>query len=192
MTPDNTKLRLLLPDTVLKKAIKGELPLQSHAMKAFEGLMNPSFDLPDETQVYAKERKVVDNVKQVFLILAGAAVQKYQLALANEQEMLLAAADVAIYAYAIESAVLRAAKVHEASTDKKKALLDALVKVAVFNNLERLSSAAKRGAFFIEEGDTLAMILSGIRRYSKYDASGLLQAKRLIAQEVLEGAKYPL
>ncbi len=183
--------RLLLPDAILKKSLKGELPLQSLAMKAFEGLVNPSFDLPEET-LFAKEFQVVKNTKQIFLVLAGAAVQKFQMALAKEQEVLMAVADVAIYIYALESALLRAAKHYNQASDKRKKLLAALVKVSTFNNLEALAQAAKKGAFYIEEGDNLTLLLSGIRRYGKYDASGLLQAKRTLAQSVIEQGKYPL
>ena len=57
--------RLLLPDAILKKAMKGELPLMQAGMKAFEGLMNPTFELPDESVLYSKEFKVIENVKQI-------------------------------------------------------------------------------------------------------------------------------
>jgi hypothetical protein len=34
------------------------------------------------------------------------------------------------------------------------------------------------------------MILSGVRRFSKYDATGLLAAKRLVAEAACEDEKY--
>jgi hypothetical protein len=36
------------------------------------------------------------------------------------------------------------------------------------------------------------MLLSGIRRYAKYDATGLLAAKRTLADAALETGKYVL
>jgi hypothetical protein len=53
-----------------------------------------------------------------------------------------------------------------------------------------VGTAAKKGAFYIEEGDTLTMILSGVRRFAKYDATGMLQAKRTLANAALESEKY--
>ena len=41
-----------------------------------------------------------------------------------------------------------------------------------------------------EEGDTLLMILSGVRRFAKYDAFYLLQAKRTLVKAVFEEVKY--
>ena len=182
--------RLLIPGMILKKSMKGELPLQAEAMKAFESLMAPSFEELDDSIPFAAEKALLKNLKTLFLILAGTAVQKYMTKLADEQEILMASADIAIQIFAIESAVLRAEKAHRSASEKKKALLEAVVKVFAFSATEIAGSAAKKGAFYVEEGDQLLMILSGVRRFAKYDASGLLQAKRLLAQAVCEEEKY--
>jgi alkylation response protein AidB-like acyl-CoA dehydrogenase len=182
--------RLLIPGMILRKAMKGELPLQKEAMKAFESLMTPSFEEIDDSVPFAREKALLQNLKTVFLILSGTAVQKYMGKLQNEQEILLAAADMAIQIFALESAVLRAEKGFAGASEHRKELLSAVVKVCAFNATEVLSTAAKKGAFYIEEGDALTMILSGIRRFAKYDATGLLQAKRTLAGAAIEMEKY--
>ncbi len=182
--------RLLIPGMILRKSMKGELPLQAEAMKAFESLMTPSFEELDTSVPYAAEKALLKNLKTLFLILAGTAVQKHMDKLANEQEILLAAADMAIQIFAIESAVLRAEQAARSAGEQKQKLLAAVVKIFAFNATEVAATAAKKGAFYIEEGDTLLMILSGVRRFAKYDATGLLQAKRLLAQAVSDEEKY--
>lgn len=182
--------RLLIPGMILRKSMKGELPLQAEAMKAFESLMTPSFEELDDTIPFAAEKALLKNLKTLFLILAGTGVQKHMDKLANEQEILLTAADIAIQIFAIESAVLRAEKACRSASESKKKLLEATVKVFAFNATEIAGTAAKKGAYYIEEGDTLLMILSGVRRFAKYDATGLLQAKRLLAQSACEEEKY--
>jgi alkylation response protein AidB-like acyl-CoA dehydrogenase len=181
--------RLLIPGMILRKSMKGELPLQAEAMKAFESLMTPSFE-EIEDKPFAAEKVLLKNMKTLFLILAGAGVQKFMDKLANEQEILMAAADLAIQIYALESAVLRAEKNYEAASESKKELYLAAVKVFAFEAAEVGGSAARKGAFYIEEGDTLTMILSGVRRFTKYDATGLLKAKRLLAETASSGEKY--
>ncbi len=182
--------RLLIPGMILRKAMKGELPLQSEAMKAFESLMTPSFEEIDDSVPFAAEKVLIKNLKTLFLILAGTGVQKYMDKLADEQEILMAAADLAIQIFALESAVLRAEKASPAATARKQELYKAAVKVFAFTASEAAGSAARRGAFYIEEGDTLTMILSGVRRFAKYDATGLLQAKRTLARAAIEEEKY--
>jgi len=182
--------RLLTTGMILKRSMKGELPLQAEAMKAFESLMTPSFDDVDDSIPFIAEKTTIENLKTLFLILAGAGVQKYMEKLVNEQEILMAAADVAIQIFAMESAVLRAEKIIETLSPSKQEQLRAAVKVATFNATEIAASAAKKGAYMVEEGDTLTMILSGVRRFTKYDATGLLQAKRTLAAAASEAEKY--
>ena len=182
--------RLLIPGMILRKSMKGELPLQQEAMKAFESLMTPSFEEVDDSILFEREKALLKNLKTLFLILAGTGVQKFMDRIAEEQEVLLAAADISIQIFALESAVLRAEKVYPDASAVKRELLLAAVKVCAFNATEIVGTAAKKGAFYIEEGDTLTMILSGVRRFAKYDASGLLQAKRVLASAALESEKY--
>lgn len=182
--------RLLIPGMILRKAMKGELPLQREAMKAFESLMTPSFEELDESIPYVKEKALIKNLKTLFLILSGAGVKKFMDKLSNEQEILMAAADIAIQIFALESTVLRAEKSFGKVSAEKQQLLDAAVKIFAFEASETAGSAARKGAFFIEEGDTLTMILSGIRRFAKYDATGLLAAKRTLAKAACEAEKY--
>jgi alkylation response protein AidB-like acyl-CoA dehydrogenase len=182
--------RLLIPGMILKKSMKGELPLQAEAMKAFESLMTPSFEELDDEILFIHEKELIKNLKTLFLILAGAGVQKHMTKLANEQEILLTAADIAIQIFALESTVLRAEKNFPRVSEGRQEILKAVVKVFAFQATEIAGSAAKKGAFFVEEGDTLTMILSGVRRFAKYDASGLLPAKRLLARAACEAEKY--
>jgi alkylation response protein AidB-like acyl-CoA dehydrogenase len=183
--------RLLIPGMILRKAMKGELPLQPAAMKALEALMTPSFDELDGNDPLAAEKQLVRNLKTLFLVLSGSAVQKFGVKLQREQEILLPAADLAIWIFALESTVLRVARALPAASEEKRAQLLAAAKVVTFAAAENAATAGRKGAFYIEEGDTLTMLLSGVRRFTRYNASGLLAAKRLLADAVSSGEKYP-
>jgi alkylation response protein AidB-like acyl-CoA dehydrogenase len=182
--------RLLIPGTILTRAMKGEIPLQREAAKAFESLMSPSMDELDDTDPFAAEKELVANLKKIFLVLAGSSVQKFMMSIKDEQETLLAAADVAINIFAIESALLRAEKILPSLSEAKRASVTAAVKVFTFNATEQTATAARKAAFFIEEGDALTILLSGIRRFTKYDATGLLKFKRHLAASAIEAEKY--
>ncbi len=184
--------RLLIPGTILRRALKGELPLQAEVMKAVDALMTPSLDEVDPADPLAPEKAVVANIKKIFLVVAGAAVQKYGEKMKDEQEVLLALADVAIQVFAAECALLRAEKSGPAASESKRALMLAAVKTFTFSAVEKVGTAARRAAFYVAEGDSATMLLGGIRRLAKYDASGLLEAKRRLAAAVLAEEKYPL
>jgi len=123
-------------------------------------------------------------------VLAGSGVQKFMDTIKDEQEILLAVADLAINIFAIESTVLRAEKILSKLSENKKSSVSSAVKVFTFNGAEKAASAARRAAYYIEEGDTLTMLLAGIRRFTKYDATGLLKAKRQLAAASIEVEKY--
>ena len=132
--------------------------------------------------------KMVYDSKGIYLGIIN--YEKFMDKIKDEQEILLAVADLAINIFAIESAVLRADKILPKLSESKKVSVTAAVKVFTFNGNEKVASAARRAAYYIEEGDTLTMLLAGIRRFTKYDATGLLKAKRQLAAAALEAEKY--
>ena len=184
--------RLLIPGTLLRRAMKGELPLQAEIMKATEAMMTPSLDELDPGDPYAAEKATLAGLKKVFLVVAGAAVQKYREQIKDEQEVLIALADVAIQIFAMESAALRAEKISPALSEERRAVVRAAVKVHAFAAVEKVATAARRAACYVAEGDTLTLLLGGIRRFSRFDAGGLLEAKRRLAGATLALERSPL
>jgi butyryl-CoA dehydrogenase len=182
--------RLLIPGTILRRAMKGEIPLQREAMRALDAMMTPGGQEIDPSVPFAAESAAIANLKRAFLVVAGAAVQKHREALKDEQETLIALADVAIQLFALESAVLRAERIGTGLSEPRRAVMAAAVKVFAFGAVERIATAARKAAFHVAEGDELTMLLGGIRKFSKYDASGLLEAKRRLAGAAIEGEKY--
>lgn len=182
--------RMLISGMLLKRSMKGHLPLQAEVMKAVDKLTNPSFDTPDFAEPFAQENYLLENLKTLYLVLAGSAVQKYADKLVNEQEILMSLADIAMQIFALESALLRIQKHFPEADDKKKELLKALAKVITFYTNEKIAEYAKKTVFFVESGDNTTVLLSGIRRFTKYDASGLLDAQRLLANAHIEAESY--
>jgi alkylation response protein AidB-like acyl-CoA dehydrogenase len=182
--------RMLVTGTLLRRAMKGELPLQEEVMKAIGRLSAPAAEPPPGP--FGAEKALLQNLKDAFLVLAGAAVQRFGKKMKDEQETLIALADLAIGVFALESAVLRAEKIASTGNASRASLAEAAAKVFAFRTGEEGVSAARRAAFYVGEGNTLQMLLAGIRRAGRYDATGLLDAKRRLAAAALESERYPL
>src|SRR4051812_29078783 len=102
--------RLLIPGMLARRAVKGDLPLIAAAKRLMDEIMSPpSLDAGSSAPLDA-ERRAVTGMKKVALMVLGTAMQTYRDKLAEEQEVLLAAADILINTYASESAVLRASQ----------------------------------------------------------------------------------
>jgi alkylation response protein AidB-like acyl-CoA dehydrogenase len=185
--------RLLVSGSILRRAAKGDFPLREEALRAAEAATRRGeARLDGSSEPFGEEQALLARLKDVFLLAAGAAAQRLREQVKDEQEVLLALADVAIRIFALESAVLRAARAHARSGEARRALAAAAVKALAFDGAERIASAARKAAFFAVEGDALKLLLAAIPRLTAYDASGLLQAKRRLAEAALEAEKYPL
>jgi len=183
--------RMLIPGTLLRRAAKGELSLEEEVMKAVGRLSAPPPEEPPPGP-FGAERALLRNLKDAFLVLSGAAVQRFGAKIRDEQETLIALADLAIGVFALESAVLRAEKIGTSGNAARAPLAAAAARVFAFHSAEGAVTAARRAAFYIGEGQTLRMLLSGIRRATRYEAAGLLADKRALAAETLDKERYPI
>ncbi len=181
--------RLLVPGTFLRKALKGELPLLQKAQGLQEELM---MMMPEEVgeEPLAQEKYLVKNAKKIGLLAAGLAAQKFGTALEKEQEILSNIADIASLAYAMESAVLRTEKAIAntgAEKNSMKLLYTQIFCQEAFNELEQ---HAKETLLAVEEGDTLRIMLSSLRKLTRHTPINVIAKKREAAAVLVETEKY--
>ena len=156
--------RLLAVGMLIKKTMKGEIDLLKPAMAVGKELMGiPSFDVPDYSEFMSEEKAVIANLKKVFLMVSGAALQKYMMEIEKQQHLLLNASEILNQIYMAESAVLRAEK-HFAADSVEAAM----AQLNLYKAVEKIIVAAKEGIISFAEGDEQRMMLSGLRRFTKY------------------------
>ncbi|MGG4169564.1 acyl-CoA dehydrogenase family protein [Rossellomorea vietnamensis] len=183
--------RLLVPGTYLRKAMKGELPLLQKAQALQEELM---MLMPEEVgdEPLAQEKYLVKNAKKIGLMLAGLAAQKYGKTLEKEQEILVNIADIVSQAYAMESVVLRTEKAIEkggVEKAKQKLLYTQIFCQEAFNEIEQ---HAKETLVATETGDTLRMMLSALRKFTRHTPINVIAVKREASEKLIDVEKYAL
>lgn len=180
--------RLLIPATIARRAMKGQLNFLGAAKALAQEILNLRPSLPaDDGQPLAQERQMLAMAKKLFLFLGGQAVEKYMDRLAEQQEIVAILADLAIQIYAMESTILRALKAHAAGKGEKKLLLAKLYVHDVYPLLDRW---AREAICYLFEGDMRQTQLSIARRLTKYQPEDLISARRQVAAWVLEAEKY--
>jgi alkylation response protein AidB-like acyl-CoA dehydrogenase len=179
--------RLIIPDMLLRKAMKGELPLLQAAQGLQEELMG-MLPMADESETLGAEKHLLRMAKKIFLFVGGTAVQKYMQALKNEQEILANLADIIIEIYAMESAIARALKAVEAGKDAENKL--DMVKVYVPEAMSRIEGYAREVLASMEEGDALRTQLAVLRKLTRFQPVNSKVLKRRIAARVIEAEKY--
>lgn len=181
--------RLLIPGTLVKKAMKGEIDLLGAAMRfqnEILGFMPPEAG----SEPLAEERVMVGLAKKIFLMVAGLAVQKYQTALETEQEILANVADIVSHIFAMESSLLRALKEINRVGEEKAAVKIDLAQAVVHESFAEIENLAKASLTAMEEGDVLRTQLSVLRKLTRHTPINLVAVKRRIADRVIEAGKY--
>lgn len=183
--------RLLIMDMLIKRAMKNRLPLLPAAQKVASELLSlrPKIDSDDEALTLQKE--MLEMAKKITLLAAGAAVQKYMMKLADEQEILGWISDMVIEIFAMESALLRAMKTMDRFGDERAELQKAMVKVYVNDAFDRIESLAKQVFSAISEGDTLRTQLSALKKLTRFNPVNTVSLRRQIANHVIKVGRYP-
>lgn len=184
--------RLLTIDMLLKRAMKGTLDLMTPAMAVQKELMAiPDFGAGDDSAVFAKEKKALANLKKAGLMVSGAAVQKYMMKLSDEQEVLMNLADMLIEGYVAESCLLRVEKMISIRGEKACAMEKDMAMIYLHSAMEKASWAGKQAIYAFAEGDELRLMLLGLKRFTKIEPFNLKEARRRVANFVIEKGEYP-
>ena len=184
--------RMLAVGMLVKKAMKGQVDLLGPASQVQEDLMGiPDFDTPDYSDVMSEEKAIVENLKKIFLMVAGSAVQKYGTDLEAHQQTLMAVSDILIEIYMAESVVLRTEKLSKSrSKDEIKEQI-AMAQLYLYNAVDIITSKTKESIASIAEGDMQRMMLMGLRRYTKYqNLPNVAELRETIAAQVIKENKY--
>lgn len=181
--------RLLVPGTYIRKALKGELPLLQKAQSLQEELMMLIPEEPGDEPL-EQEKYLFRNAKKIGLLALGLSVQKYGKALDQEQEILANIADIVSNAYAMESVVLRTEKAIEKAgleKSKQKLLYTQIFCQESFNEIEQ---HAKETLVATEQGDTLRMLLSALRKFTRHTPINVIAKKREAADQLIAAERF--
>lgn len=184
--------RLLTVDMVLKRAMKGRLDIMGPAMAVQKELMSiPDFGDSNDEQ-FAKEKKLIANFKKAILMTAGAAVQKLMMKIEHEQEILMNIADMAIETFNAESALLRVIKLaDQKGEDNCRFELD-ITRTYLYDAADKVNKYGKDAINAFAEGDEQRMMLLGLKRFTKAEAFNSKDARRRIADKLINDGKYHL
>ncbi len=179
--------RLLSVGMLIKRAFKGQIDLMGPAMAVGKELMGiPSFETPDYSELLSEEKALIANLKKVFLMVSGAALQKYMMEIEKQQHLLLNASEILNQIYMAESAVLRAEKNFSADSVEV-----AMAQLNLYKATEKIITAAKEGIVSFAEGDEQRMMLSGLRRFTKYtNQPNIIKLTEKIAAHFVEKGHY--
>jgi alkylation response protein AidB-like acyl-CoA dehydrogenase len=181
--------RLLVPGTLLKRAMTGRLDLLGPAQRASEALLGG--EQPIFTGELADQAAAAAATRTVTLLLAGAAVQRFGAALEEQQEILAGLADLAIDLFAMESVLERARQA--AADDASRATLHAdLARLVIAERSGAVEQRAKWLSGSLAEGDEARTLQAGVRRLLRGEPLDRVALLRRVAASVIADKGYPV
>jgi alkylation response protein AidB-like acyl-CoA dehydrogenase len=184
--------RLLISGMLLKRAMKGQLPLISAAQKVASEILSVLPITDEGNEALGTEKTLVANCKKIFLLTAGAAVQKFREALSEQQEVLSLLSDLVISIFAMESMLSRARKAVSRSGEGRVGLQLKAVRIGIDRMLSEVENNAKQILAAVSEGDELRTQLAALRRFSKHVPVNVIALRQAIARKLDEEGKYCL
>jgi alkylation response protein AidB-like acyl-CoA dehydrogenase len=183
--------RLLVLGMLLKRTMKGELPLMAAAQKLQDEVL--AFASPEEDGggLLDRERKAVRNIKKIGLLTAGLALQKYMAAIEEEQEIMSMLSDIVMEAWAAESVLLRTLKMADSAGKEKAHFYVLMTQLYINDAIGRVEDRAKNVMAAISEGDMLRTNLAALKRFLKFSPLNTIEIRRKLADKMLEANTYP-
>ena len=183
--------RLLIPGTLIRRAVKGGLPLSAAAKQLQDEIMSPPALTQPSDAPLAEQLKTVAAFKKTAVMVLGLAIQRYGDKLTHEQEVLSCTADMLIDTFGAESAVLRALQAATDGPSNAELQTDAAC-VYVNDATGRIEAAARTALAAMAAGDTLRTQLAALRRLLKVTPVNTVLMRRRLAEAVVDRAGYML
>lgn len=175
--------RMLMVNLIFKRSLKGQLDLASAALKVQQELISKA--LPASSSHNPEERAVA-NFKKIALILIGSVGQlamQGEINLKTEQELMMNLADILLYTYLAESALLRSLK---QPSKLKEAMTKAYMREA--SDMIRIKAMEAIGIF--AEPNLQVGFVSGVEGLLTYPLINTRDLRRTIATVIIDKGIY--
>jgi butyryl-CoA dehydrogenase len=185
--------RLIITGWLMKRALRGQLPLMGAIKRVMDEVMEPpSFDGGNgDGETLGREAGVLGAAKKMALFAAGVASQRFVTGLEEQQEVMADLADTISQIYALESALLRARKLAEGGRSSAK-VAAAMAGLVAEETMAVAEQASRRVLGACGEGDMLRTQLAILRRLARFTPADAVKLSRAVAREAIELERYPI
>ena len=179
--------RILLVDTVMKRALRGDYDLFDKAAKLAEDLSNIEiYKMSASDGYFTVKSGYISNMKKIALLLIDAATRTYERKLVHEQEILNNISDIIMEIYIAESLTLRVKKIENIKGEA--GIYRDILDVYVYDAVQKTRKFALDAVYSIDESTGgLSKAISGL---SETAGINVKEARRRIADKLIEDNIY--
>jgi alkylation response protein AidB-like acyl-CoA dehydrogenase len=180
--------RLLVSDTAMKRAMKGDFDLFGEAEKLFNDMDRiDDGKISDETY-YQEKKRYIRNFKKVILLCIHGAAKQYGKTLVSEQEVMNNITEMMMETYLSESLALRVEKLEgiKGTVSVYKDILD----VNIFDTADKIRKSATDAVCSFASSESLPKLRRAIESLAMVNGINTKDARRRIADKLIEDNLY--
>jgi alkylation response protein AidB-like acyl-CoA dehydrogenase len=183
--------RLLVADTILKRAAKGVLPVMEEGQKAYdEFAVLSEKTTPEEEEYYEQKTRYIRNFKKIALALMKTVSDKFTRTLVYEQEILNNISDIVMHIYAADSTRLRVQKLEAVKGEEHIKVYRDILDVYVYDAAAMIRKNAMDAVYSFAFGEVRETLLKGISHCTCVGGVNVREARRRIAERLIEENRY--
>lgn len=182
--------RLLISDTAMKRAMKGDYDLFGEAEKIMAE-KNFKCECADHGKDYYSEKKCqLKGFKKIALILSNAAYKHFGKQLVHEQEVMNNIADIITDLYIAESLELRVEKLEGMRGAESVVLYKDMLDVFMNDANARIRAWGLDAVYSTLEGEEASVMASAVKSLCCVKGMNVKEARRRIADKLIEDNCY--
>jgi len=180
--------RLLVVDTAMKRAMKGEFDLYGEADKLYSGLSGITDGKTSGETYFQEKTRYIRNFKKAILICIHGATKRFEKKLITEQEVLNNIAEMMMETYVTESLALRVEKMGTIKGDVS--LYKDMLDVNLFDTANVVRKSALEAISAFSAPESCPALVKAIENLTRVECVNVKDARRRIADKLIEDNFY--
>ncbi len=181
--------RLLITDTTLKRAQKGDYDLFGMAAQLYREMDNITDGQQKGETYYQEKQRNIKNLKKAAMLVIHGASDVYGRKLVREQEVLNNIADIITEIYIAESLLLRVEKIEPAKGEEAPLYKD-MLDVYLYDAVNKVRKLGMDAAYSFTEKDAADKMVKALTTLTTLRGVNVKEARRRIAAKLIEDNSY--
>ncbi len=182
--------RLLVVDTAMKRAMKGDFDLFGKANEVYQNLGKITDDKANNESYYQEKIRYINNFKKAILLVLHGASVKFEKKLVQEQEVLNNLSNMIMDTYISESMALRVEKLENLRGAAAAGVYRNILSVFVYDAAEKIRKAALDAVYSFAVPEESAALVKAVETLTRVNGVNVKDARRSIADKLIEDNCY--
>jgi hypothetical protein len=189
--------RLLVVDTAIKRAMKGEIDLFEQAKKVVDSLNEAESHIFEIKNYYEERKEYIQNFKNAILMVMGVSSEKFKRKFVFEQQIWLNISDMIIWLYAAESTLLRVEKLEmmkeengEENVVEDLRLYKNILNVYLYDSASKIRKSGEDAINSFAEGKEQELLINALSKFTKVAPVNVKEARLAIADKLIDDNAY--